>query len=86
MTKSKVFLGLTAFTLAIAGALSTKATNRFNTYTGFTKASATGTCHKQSVAVACTTTSQTNVCKTANGVRTIYTSISCVNKLFKLAQ
>jgi hypothetical protein len=36
MTKSKIFLGVTAFALAIAGAITTKASNKFTAYTAFT--------------------------------------------------
>jgi len=84
MTKNKVFLGMTAFVLAIAGAISTRAMNRYTFYTGFTLFITL--CHKHATAVACTTTVQTNACKTANGVRTVFTSITCEHKLFKHVQ
>lgn len=70
MKRSKIFLGVTTCLLAVAGAFASKAgTNKFIAATFYTSA---GTC-VQYTAPDCNNTA-TAICKTANNVKTLYTS------------
>jgi len=81
--KTKWFTSMLAFVLAIVAAFSSKALNRYTIYTGYTKETASGLCHKKPDGIACTQFPMLSPCKTSNNVRTVYTSITCVNKLWK---
>ncbi len=76
MKKSQIFLGTSAFVLALAGALASKASHRLPVLTAGTKGSMGNGCASKQV-VAATTVNHGGVRKhqhTAAGVQTLYTA------------
>jgi hypothetical protein len=93
MNTNKIVLGASAFVLAIAGAIATKASSKSPSLTGWTRNQTTHKCGTHSFARFCSTSSASAVLCTgavSGTSRTLYTKISgtntCISTLKTVAQ
>ena len=77
MKKNQIILGASAFVLAIAGAFSTKASNKVAFTNAFTLS---GSSCATSISTSCLTTNAGAICKTSSFNTNSIVTVHCVNR------